>query len=170
MSLEAVMGRMHVRRTAALTLLGVLSQGCSFLFTKAPQPNGLPSPQCSDSYAAPIADTVVTALSVAAIVAGSIVDADAHHCGSGSCVEANQLAGTTAILAGAVGVLLFTPSTVLGYSRTSACRAWLEGDDSPRPGRASDARSALLVLPPKCSQGSDAPLRCSSETSWGTGP
>jgi hypothetical protein len=162
------MGR-NLRTTIALALLGVMSQGCSFLFTKAPQPNGQPSPHCSDSYAAPIADTVVIGLSVAAIVAGSIVYADSQ-CRSGSCSEGGQLAGTTAIVAGGVGMLLFTPSTVLGYSRTSACRAWLEGDDPPRPRHTGDLESSVLVPQPRCSHESDAPLLCSAGPLWGSRP
>jgi len=156
--------------TSALAALSAFGSGCSFLFTRAPQANGQPSRECSPSYAAPIADTVVTGLSVAAIVAGSIVYADAHHCGSGSCSESNQLAGTTAIVAGAVGVLLFTPSTVLGYSRASACRAWLEGDDPARPRRPSEVQSSLLLPLPLCPREGDAPLLCSSGTLWGSRP
>ena len=156
--------------TSALAALSAFGSGCSFLFTRAPQANGQPSRECSPSYAAPIADTVVTGLSVAAIVAGSIVYADAHHCGSGSCSESNQLAGTTAIVAGAVGVLLFTPSTVLGYSRASACRAWLEGDDPARPRHTGDLESSLLVLPPQCSDSTDVPRLCSSGALSGSRP
>ena len=156
--------------TPSLVALGAFGSGCSFLFTRASQPNGRPSPECSPSYEAPITDTVVTGLSVAAIVTGSIVYADAHQCRSGSCTEGDQLAGTTAILAGSVGVVLFTPSTVLGYSRTSACRAWLDGDDPARPRHSSDLESSVLVRPPRCSHRGDAPLLCSSGTLWGSGP
>jgi hypothetical protein len=161
---------MHVRRTVALTLIGAMSQGCSFLFTRAPQPNGQPSPSCTTSYAAPITDTIVTGVSVAAVLAGSIVYANAHQCRTASCTEGNELAGTTAIVAGSVGALLFTPSTILGYTRVSACRAWFDGDDPARPRHPADLQLSLLVSPPRCSYGGDAPLLCSSRVLLGNGP
>ena len=58
---------------ALVAIHGAASAGCSFLYTKGPQPQLRPPPPCTTSNAAPIEDTVLGAASVGLAVAGGIV-------------------------------------------------------------------------------------------------
>lgn len=162
--------------------LGVLlltgSLGCSFVFTRGPSASTAFSapelPQCTESNAAPIADTVLAVtlvtLTIAAIVYAAqpcphppqIVDS---MCGW------NELAyfpaGATALLGG-----LFTASAVVGYSRTGACResrglASSTGGSSLVPALAAPSRGGQ-----GCRPTGDAPRVCALDpefSAWRAG-
>jgi hypothetical protein len=142
-----------------LTLSVLSSPGCSLIFTQAPRTEVQPTPPCNASVAAPVADTVLAAASVGLIIAGVVV---ATSCKSGGidnlCFA--PLYGLGAVLAGTLTGALFTTSAVVGYERTSGCRALKASEVPPGPVTAS---SRLLLPAPSsaaCPVSGDAPRMC----------
>ena len=83
----------------------------------------------------------------------------------------HELTGGGMIILGAIGARLFIPSAVVGYNRTAACRAWVEGGSKPVPAtprQAGDPRGSWLLVPAECSSRGDAPLVCFSKSSKAT--
>ena len=167
--------RRRLRRTPCWPLLlllvaGAASTGCSFVYTRGPQPEVQPPPPCTTSNASPTADTALAVVSVGAVVAGSILYSQAtkSNCSSGiadiSC-NIEQGAGIGAIIAGGVGTLVFVPSAIVGYNRTADCRAWLQANPEYVPQPAPSTSSSLLVPTHTCPSRGDAPLLCSSGAS-----
>lgn len=156
-----------MRSTGSLLMLavfGVANAACSFVYTKGPQPEVQPPPECTTSNKAPIADTVFAAASVAAVVAGSILYADA----AGSCCHSLESGYATLfpVAIGGLGILVFTPSAIVGYNRTAACRDSLEAKPQ-QPASPGPPLSSLLRVPPHgCPMLGDAPRVCSSAASW----
>jgi hypothetical protein len=116
----------RMRSLGVLLLTGSL--GCSFVFTRGPSEStavsGPEPPRCTESNAAPIADTVLAVAMVTLTIAGIVYAAQPcphpPQTVDSSCGW-NELAyfpaGATALLGA-----LFTASAVVGYSRTGACR------------------------------------------------
>ena len=161
-------------KVSFLSVLLACTPGCSFVFTRGPSvsSSALPqpeSPECTASNAAPIADTVF-AVTLLTLTAVSIVYA-AQPCPhpprtvDGVCY--NELAYFPAGGAALLGAL-FIPSAVVGYSRTSACRASLASRPAPRVSTLPQPRASLLLSSPVegCNSTGDAPLLCRSITSW----
>jgi len=103
--------------------------GCSFIFTRGPsalppEPARSAPSECTESNAAPIADTVL-AVALLTFATWAVVEA-AQPCPhppqttDSGCW--NELAYFPAAGAGLLGAL-FTSSAVVGYSHTSNCRA-----------------------------------------------
>jgi len=167
-----------MRSTAALILVvfGIYSTGCSLMFTKGPQPEVQPPPPCTTDNGWPIADTVLAALSVAAAVAGGVLMADYNSrprttcnpntdpfCALGNGLsQAEQASGIGAVVLGVAGVLAFTPSAVVGFNRTAACRASLESKPHQTASSALPQSSFLLVPERGCPSLGDAPRNCSA--------
>ena len=156
---------------------GAASTACSFAFAKGPRPEVQPPPPCTTSNAAPVADTVLSVISVGAVVAGSLIYADSkksltcspsnYFCplgGIGTGVE--EATGVGAIIAGGVGTLLFVPSAITGYGRTADCRAWLQANPQYAGQPPPSNPSPPLVPARRCPGQGDAPLLCPSEPSW----
>jgi hypothetical protein len=162
--------RMLLGLLLVISIHGAASTGCSLVYTKGPQPEVQPPPPCTTSNASPIADTVLAAVSVGAVVAGSILYADASHNASCSFLcfsglnQAEEYGGVGAIILGGIGTTVFTISVVNGYGRTADCRAWLEANPQYTPQPATS--SSLLVPAGRCHPRGDAPLLCSSTVSW----
>ena len=115
---------MSILRIGLAALLLVASPACSLIFTSGPEPGVYPLHDCPTSVIAPVSDTVLAAASVTWLVVGA-VDAAANQSLAG---------GWVAVAAGAAMGALFTTSAVLGYQRTSDCRASLEPSAlPPRP-------------------------------------
>jgi hypothetical protein len=153
-----------LRISLAMLILGV-SSGCSLIFTKGPQPEMHPPTGCTSSVGAPVADTVLATASVVLLGLGVAAIADSsssctgEFCGIGN--GAGQAVGVGAVIVGALSGILFTTSAVVGYQRTSACRASLEPDALlPRP------TASLLPAPlvEACAQVDDAPRVCQAAT------
>ena len=167
-------GRVAMRSAIALLILIALVQasaGCSLIFTKGPQPEVQPPPPCTTDNTAPTADTVLAVASVAAVVAGAVVYVNGtkqQGCGGWFCGFGEQVGGGGAMVAGVLGTLIFTPSAIVGFNRTAACRAWLETNPQYAPPLSpSPPESSLLVGPPQgCPTPGDAPRICSSAASW----
>jgi hypothetical protein len=156
--------------TVGLAVLGALSNGCSLLYTKGPEPMMRPPPPCTTSNEAPITDTVLAGVSVGMAVAGAIIAHNTSNCGGAWCGLNNGFTGDGLLILGSIGALLFIPSAGVGYGRTAACRDWLEENPQyappVRPGR-PQGRSWLLVPAPECSSRGDAPLLCASGVAAG---
>jgi hypothetical protein len=90
--------------------------GCSFIGVRGPSvPVKRDKPvECSDNYAAPIADGIFVGLATAAIVNGFLCDAPE---GSWGCLGSGMLA-----LAGGVVALVDVPSALYGYTTVGDCR------------------------------------------------
>jgi hypothetical protein len=157
-----------VVRIGWMMLLVATSPGCSFIFTRGPEPAVAQvhsaellrstSPDCTSSVAAPVVDTVLATLSLALIGAGVIVVANCKGSGSPA-----QTGGVIAIAGGAATGAVFTASAVAGYRRTAACRAAVESSPPlPQP-RASLPFSALVE---SCNSTGDAPRLCRSLAYW----
>jgi len=156
-----------VLRVLLATLALVASPGCSFIFTKGPEPEVHPPPQCTTSVAAPAVDTVMIAASVALVVAGAATAASSCTAGFGLNFCGLKGAGLGAILLGAVSGVVFTSSAVVGFNRTSACRASLEPNALPPPGPVIPATSLFPASPTKaCAPMGDAPRVCTNPTTW----
>ena len=172
--------RMRPRLTwmTAVVVQASMMLGCSLHYTKGPEPEVHPPPACTESNDAPITDTVLAVASIGIVVAGSIVYSNTKNCGGWLCGYGNQLAGGGAILLGGVGTLVFVPSAIIGYSRTAACRAWLERDPKYAPVRhprsGQPETSSLPAPSPDCHPHGDAPLLCAAgprlATSFGRPP
>ena len=165
-----------MRPIAALSLLAALAQtstGCSFIYTKGPQPNLDPPPPCTASNSAPTADTVVAAASVVALVAGAIVAATAtSNCtGEMFCGLEQGVTGIGLIAGGAIGTAIFVPSAIVGYNRTADCRAWLKANPQyvpavePPSAPLREAAPSSLVPATSCPPDRDAPRVCALTTS-----
>jgi hypothetical protein len=158
-------------RTALATLLVVGSPGCSLVFTKGPEPEVQPAPQCTTSNMAPIADTVLATGATTVSILGIVLATTPCPPGSWGCYNSVGWIGAAAY--GALAIL-FTASAVTGYTRTKACRASLVVDAVPPPG-ASVPETSFLALPPtpNCLESADAPRVCalalSSRPAWETG-
>src|SRR5512143_1454819 len=152
----------------AVAIHGAVSTGCSFIYTKGPQPEVQPPPPCTVSNTYPIADTVLAAASVGAVVAGGIVYANSKNCSGFLCGLGHAIAGGGAIVGGAVGTAAFVPSAITGFNRTADCRAWLQANPqyAPPPPPPAETSSSLLVPARRCPSQGDAPLRCSARASW----
>ncbi len=135
-----------------VTIHGAAGTGCSFVYTRGPQPEVQPPPPCTTSNASPTADTVLAVASVAAVVAGSIVYANGMKPCSGFLCQLNSqsVGGGSAIVLGGIGTAVFVPSAIVGYNRTAACRA----SQPPQPEEAAPSappESSLLLVPsPGC--------------------
>jgi hypothetical protein len=149
-----------VLRISLATLSVVASPGCSLIFTRGPQPEVHPAPECTASVAAPVVDTVLATASVTLLGLG--VGAASTSCTGGSgpypdfCGSVQQ-GGWGAVVVGAAMGALFITSAVVGYQRTSACRSSLEPNAMlPQP------RASLLPASPAeaCAPVGDAPRTC----------
>jgi hypothetical protein len=147
-------------RLALVTPLLVAHLGCSLFLTQAPEPDIHPPPPCNTYLAAPVTDTILASASVGFMAFGVVVAT--KPCGS-SCTA--PVVGLSAVLAGALTGALFTTSAVVGYERTSGCRALEKSKGTPPA--APGAPSAFLLddSPPKaCAPGGDTPRQCPSAT------
>jgi hypothetical protein len=159
---------------AEVMLLVVGTEGCSYAFTRGPQPS-LPAgpgpetsrpqtPECTSSVAAPVVDTVLSTLSVAIFVAGIAALATPEpSCSGGSfgCLQLNQSVGWTGIIAGGLTSTLFIASAVTGYGRTADCRAAKEASARLPPPTASVPPSFVPLE--GCGSVGDVPRVCSRE-------
>ena len=177
-------GRTCVRRSArrkpcrtlwllVVAVYGAASTGCSFVYTRRPHPEVQPPPPCTTDNWAPTTDTVIAAVSVAAVVAGAVIYANGMKPCSGLLCNLNEesVGGGAALIAGGVGTLIFTPSAITGFGRTADCRAWLQANPQyapppPPPPPTAETSSSLFVPERRCSSQGDAPLLCSSRASW----
>jgi hypothetical protein len=141
-------------RISLATVLVVAGPGCSLVFTHAPQPEVHPPPECTTSVAAPVVDTVLATAGVTFLGLG--VGVVASSC-TGQYCELGRDGGWAAVIVGAVTGALFITSAVVGYQRTSACRASLEPSGLPRPPGSVPAASLLWPLPEACAPVGDAP-------------
>lgn len=154
--------RAVLRVSLAVLVLGG-SPGCSLIFTKGPEPEVHPPPECTTSVTAPVWDTVLAVASVA-LATASVVAAAPNSCSGAPSVDGNAFCGINKLAwfpAGGFAAtgILFTASAVVGYSRTGACRASLELQGLPREPPASTP--ATSVEPP-CTPLGDAPRSCHS--------
>lgn len=146
-------------------LIAATTPGCSLIFTKGPQPELHPPPECTASVAAPVTDTVLATLSVALLglgVAGVVDSNSTRPCtpNSSLCSFGNGTESTFswgAVVAGAALGALFTASAVVGYQRTSACRASREPNALLQQPRAALLRASPVEA---CVPVSDAPRVC----------
>jgi hypothetical protein len=144
------------------------SPGCSFIFTKGPELEVHPPPECTTSVAAPVVDTVMVAASVALVIAGAATAGSSCNSNTGfNFCGLNQTVGLGAIIAGAVSGVVFTTSAAVGFNRTNACRASLEPNALPPPGPVVPATSLFPASPTKaCAPMGDAPRICTNATTW----
>jgi hypothetical protein len=147
------------RLAVGLALLGGMGNGCSLLYTKGP-----PAP-CTTSNDSPVADTVLAAASVGAVVAGSIIAHNTSNCGGAWCGLNNGFTGGGILVLGGIGTLVFVPSAITGYERTADCRGWLERNPEPAPhphppARQPERSSSVLETAPACPSRGDAPVIC----------
>ena len=154
---------------STLVILAWVTSGCSLIFVKGPQPEVHPPPPCTASNNLPTADAVLAGLSVAALVAGAVVYAngksqEASGCNGGwFCGFGDQVGGGGAMILGGVGTLLFTPSAIVGFNETAACRASLETTPQPPSSPPAPASPSSLLAPPHgCPWDGDAPRLCST--------
>jgi len=162
-----------MRSSVALMLVasGVSATGCSLIYTKGPQPEVKPPPPCTSSDSFPVADTTLAIISVAAVVAGAVVYSSGtkKQCSGGEwfCGFSEQVGGGGAMLVGGIGALIFTPSAIVGFNRTAACRTWLEANPqyAPPPPPPPEA-SSRLVSPPASRGPDDAPRVYSLVAPW----
>jgi len=156
---------LKVRRGPRISLAALFlaaSPGCSLIFTKGPQPELHPAPECTTSVAAPVTDTVWAIAGATLLGVGVAAVATSCAGGRGQFIVENycgidEAAGWGAVIAGTVVGALFTTSAVVGYQRTSACRSSLEPNALlPRP------RASLLQASPEraCMASGDAPRVC----------
>jgi hypothetical protein len=151
-------------RISLATLALVASPGCSLILTKGPEPEVHPPPECSTSVAAPVMDSVLATASLTLV--GLAVAEAASSCPAGPHVDWDgcglpQAAGWLGIAVGTALGALFITSAVVGYQRTSACRASLEPKALPPPGPVVPATSLLPVTPwEACGRVGDAPRLC----------
>ncbi len=98
------------------------NSGCSFIFTKGPEPEVHPAPPCTTTNDAPAMDTILAVLSLGLLGLGmaAVVDGSAKSAPPTPCVDncESGLEGAAGVLGMAVGaalVALFTTSAVVGY-------------------------------------------------------
>jgi hypothetical protein len=131
------------RRGHALLVAGlVATNGCSAIFVRPPRsPQADEAPTCTESRAAPIADTAV---GVAALNFGAFALGQALTC-SPNCTE--NLGPALAIISGVV-LLGTATSAIYGFQDTGRCReamsAWCSahdcGSEPPNPGSGASLR------------------------------
>ena len=146
-----------MRSSVALmfVVLGVYSTGCSFIFTKGPQPELQPPPQCTTSNVAPILDSTGAALS--GLI--GLISLGGAACSGDSCYWNKSASAWTAVAFLATAGLL-TTSAVVGFNRTAACRSSL-GIESPASSPLPE--SSLLLVPQRnCPTLGDAPRLCTA--------
>jgi hypothetical protein len=161
----------NMRSTAALLILsvfGVASSGCSFIFTKGPQLEVQPPPECTTGNAAPVLDTVAAvAVALPAVWSFAQAVSDCPWSALGGCAPEARGAYWVSAGVGIALAALYTTSAVVGFNRTAACRA----SQPPQPQEAAPSAlpesSFLLVPPHRCPPSGDAPRICSSTASWG---
>ena len=134
-----------------LAILGATGTGCSLHYTKGPR------------------NVAAAAVSVGAIVAGSIIASHPQSCGGSSCA----FTGGGLIVLGTIGTLVFLPAAIAGEDLTGDCRAWDEENVpyAPHPPpreRQPQTSSFALALSPTCSTRGDAPLVCAKGASGST--
>ena len=140
------------------------SSGCSLIYTRGPQPEVRPPPECTASVAAPVTDTVLATLSVALFGLGVLgtgavfaSGTTAVSCPVSGCNNnlglALALSGSAVLVGAALGTL-FTVSAVNGYQRTAACRA------SQAPDARQPSTGAHLLVPEDCFERGTAPRTC----------
>jgi hypothetical protein len=156
-----------VLRISLATLVLVASPGCSLILTKGPQTEMRPAPECTTSVAAPVVDTALATASFALSGFG-VWNASASSrptCGAASYPPSSfctlgvvgwETAVWAVVVVGAGLGALFVTSAVIGYNRTSACRALL-----PPPGPLVPATAPLPKSPAgTCAPIGDAPRIC----------
>jgi len=154
---------MRSRVALMLVVFGVYNSGCSLIYTKGPQPGVQPPPPCTTDNTWPTTDTVLAAVSVAAVVAGTLLLT--QKCPSGGCTTeevAGGFVGGGLALGGIVGTAIFTPSAIVGYMRTADCRASLEPKPQQPASTPLPPSSFLLVPRGGCRTVGDAPRSCSA--------
>jgi hypothetical protein len=161
MPISAGRSSLHVPRVLLATLILAVGPGCSLIFTRGPDPEAKPPPECTTSVAAPVVDTVLAVGSFALLGVGiAELGTTCQPNGFDFC-SIGQATGWVAVIAGAVTGILFTSSAAVGYTRNSACRSFMDtrGPSPPTP-----------VEPPKsllkhgsaqaCEAVGDAPRAC----------
>ncbi len=154
-------GGPHSTAALLLSLLAWTSSGCSLVYVKGPEPDMRPPPPCTASNASPDTDVVLVVLSVAVFTAGAVIYSNE----SWRNAQGVQVSGVAGMIAGGVGTLVFTPSAIVGYNRTAACRAWYESKVKHASPPAL-APSCFLVPERRCPAGGDVPRLCSAKASW----
>ena len=124
-------GTRGLRRAALGAAFAVLAQGCSALFIRPPSSESMGDPpQCTESRAAPVADTLVA---VPAFILFGAALGPALTC-SPNCGE--NAGPAVAILTGAA-LLVAGASAVHGFSATNRCReavtSWCASHDCGEP-------------------------------------
>jgi hypothetical protein len=138
-----------------VALVLVASPSCSLVYTRGPHPEIHPSPECTTSPAAPVADTGLAVLSLTLLGLGAAsVGWVCPGCG------ALDLFGIGAIVLGTVFAAVFTTSAVVGYQRTGACRALKASEVPPAPLTASSSLLGPATPSEACPTSGDAPRRC----------
>jgi hypothetical protein len=103
------------------------------------------------------------AVSVGAVVAGSIIASNPHTCGGSSC----EFTGAGLIVLGTIGALVFIPALFACDERTADGRSSPSVPDLPLEEHPPMSSSSLLTFAPSrpCSTRDDGPRVCSSRTS-----
>jgi hypothetical protein len=158
-------GLMDRRPTAALLAAALVwtSTGCSLLYVKGPQPDVNPPPPCTTSNALPVEDLILTGSAVVVLATGAIIHANETE----ETIDHGKGAGL--MVAGGIGALLFGTSAIVGYGRTSDCRAWLESEARNAAPPAAQTPSSFLVPARRCPTEGDAPRLCQAEATWESG-
>ena len=151
---------LNVPRVLLATLILTVGPGCSLIFTRGPDPEAKPPPECTTSVAPPVIDTLLAAASVGLVIAGAsaakttCVPSAFNPCGVSD-------AGWVAVIGGAASGLLFAGSAVIGYKRTSDCRAFREKNGLSPPTPDEPPKSLLKHGSAEACAVGDAPRACS---------
>lgn len=162
------MGVCSALRGSALVLVLAAHPGCSLFLTRGPEPEVRPPRACTTSSAAPVADTVLAALSLGVAAYGVYGLSSYHSCGvpqGDSCAynDLTAVAAGTIIALGLVSSAVFTSSAVTGYERTAACRESLKAPAPPeRPQAAGSSAPGPPSARPLCRLEGDAPRACAA--------
>lgn len=161
MPISAGRSSLNVPRVLLGTLILAVGPGCSLIFTRGPDPEAQPPPECTTSVAAPVADTVLAAASLGLVVAGLTQPAPKCQPGEFLCGLGQQTSWAAAVIIGAVTGVLFTSSAVVGYVRTSACSKFMEKQGSS-PSTPVEPPKSLLKhgSVQACEAVGDAPRAC----------
>ena len=161
---------------STLVALAWVTSGCSLIFVKGPQPEVQPPPPCTAANDLPAADAVLAGLSMAALVAGAVVyvngksQEESGCSGRWFCGFGEEVGGAGAMIIGGIGTLVFTPSAIVGFNRTSACRASAKANPQPAPSPPVPAAPASRLAPPRgCPSEGDAPRLCANVAAHGAG-
>jgi len=161
-----------LRAALAALLLVCSSPGCSLFLTKGPEPDLKPPPECTSVVEAPVIDTILAASSVAlAVVLANSASAPCPSSQNGFGSFCFNGVGWVGAAGAGLLALLFTSSAIVGYVRTSDCRASLAGTHAPPK---TPPKSSFLPgsAPDGCSDMGDAPRVCplpSKAPSWEEG-